>query len=131
MSHNYHLYRDGNPCQECGHLREESIVHIGHSGGGWVFMWRGWRDPEGSPLGRSLTTPTEWFMALIEETAKGAVITDSYGKKLTLQEFWTHVTAKRQPRNGKPANKHSYLPNHSSLDCVHVEGDDVGFYEFS
>jgi hypothetical protein len=32
MSHNYHLYRDGNPCQECGHERAESVVNFAERG---------------------------------------------------------------------------------------------------
>lgn len=126
MSHSYYLYRDGDPCPECGHERRETIVPIGHSGGGWVFLWQGHRDLAASPLNRQLTTPAEWFAALRDETDLGATIVDSYGKQTTLAEFQAYVLAKREPRQGQPPLRHSALD--TTWDCVPVDGDDVDFH---
>jgi hypothetical protein len=129
VSIGFYLQRAGDPCPGCHRDQQEGTVNIGHSAGGWVFLWYGWHTADTSPLNRPLTSPTDWFLALIEETAKGAYIENSLGKKrYTLQEFWRHVTSKREPHNGHPPHRHSDPARTGcGRPCIPVGGDDILF----
>ena len=138
MSTNYYLRRSPDPCPTCGQHRRADEIHIGLSGAGWVFLWRGWRamkvawseDEPVSPIGVDLTSPSGWFAFLAEQLDAGGVIVDEYDHKHTLEDFTQFVISKREPRlGGTPPSRHSDLKG--AGDCVHVDGDDVAFYEFS
>lgn len=123
MSHSYYLFRDGQPCGTCGQDRRASRVHIGHSGSGWVFLWRGWRTIADSPFAAPVRTPANWLTILREEVAAGAVIKDSYGHVIELPVFLDYVIAKRT-HDGQPARRHSDL---GTADVEAVGGDDIAF----
>lgn len=117
MSTNYHLIYPQDPCPTCQRDRNEpSDRHIGLHSGGWVFLWHGYE--------ASLSTPGEWFAHLRAETERGAVIVDEYRVQHDVEAFEQIVLAAR----GLRQRRHSALA-HSR--AVHVEGDDVGFHEFS
>lgn len=133
MSDNWYPYRDGLPCETCGHDKRESRVHIGLSAVGWVFLWRGWREADESPLGVAVITPGEWIDILTREVEQGAVIKDEYDQVKPLDEFLAFVRIKRGEGRGGPPLRHSDL-NDAHLggrDVRHIDGDDIAFYEFS
>lgn len=109
---------------------DHADLMIGHSGGGWVFMWRGYRSGDDDRTGgQQLTTPGEWFTWLAAQDETGAVIVDSYRNEHTLGAFMEIVVRKRLPRNGRAPMIHDDARQYSQPG-VHVEGDDVGFHEF-
>lgn len=130
MGTNYYLELRENPCPTCGRDTSRDL-HIGKSSVGWVFTWRGYRASD-SPAGRDLTSPTEWFTYLTEETATRRVIRDEYGDKTySLADFMSFVASKRDRyTNGDWPDRHE-IPGRYGLDVAHVEGDDVLFSEFS
>lgn len=123
MSTNFYLYRPSDPCEACGHERNEPWrVHIGKSSGGWVFLWRGWDGTEGYGPGVPLETPDAWFAYLADEMRKGAEIKDEYRVSYDLDDFRDFVIRKRdEPRRNSRIKE---------TDVVHVDGDDVAFHEF-
>lgn len=123
MSTNFYLYRPSDPCEACGHERNEPTrLHIGKSSGGWVFLWRGWDGTEGNGPGVPLETPDAWFVYLAEEMSKGAEIKDEYRAPYELDEFRDFVIRKREePRRNSRIK---------DTDVVHADGDDIAFHEF-
>lgn len=128
MSTNFYLR--GQACGTCG--RSDDDLHVGLSGAGWVFLWRGWRardDEDYSPVDRELASPDQWFAFLADQLATGSTLVDEYQQTWTLEKFTEFVRAKREPRHDGPPSRHSDLG--SRPDCIHVGGDDVAFHQFS
>lgn len=130
MSENYHLrWPAADPCPTCGHANDRQDLTIGHSGGGWVFLWRGYHsDEDVRTEGRELAAPSQWFTFLADQLAQGAKIVDDYRKEHSLGEFLAFVVNKRLSSNGQLPSRHSELPD---SQCQRAEGDDIGFYEFA
>jgi hypothetical protein len=129
MGTNYYLEPVDATCPTC-EADNSRQLHIGKSSLGWVFTWHGYRG-EGRPVGRDLTTPTEWFTYLAEETGARKVIRDEYGVSLTPADLMRLVLAKRKPRENGDAPARHETPHSFGFEAVHVEGDDVLFAEFS
>jgi hypothetical protein len=129
MSHNYYLrWPPATPCKTCGHANDRDDLMIGHAGGGWVFLWRGYHSGNDARTnGAELGTPGQWFTFLAGELAGGAVIVDSYRGEHTLGEFLATVVNKRLPLDGEPPSRHSALRPGSA---VASDGDDIDFSEF-
>lgn len=131
MSHNYFLrFPDAERCVTCGHADDQADLMIGHSGGGWVFAWRGYHSGDDDRTGgRQLTTPGEWFTWLTAQCDAGGVIVNGDDKAISLGDFIVFVIRKRLPFNGRAPMIHSDTRPYAQPG-VHVEGDDVGFHEF-
>lgn len=129
MSHNYYLrWPAAEACPTCGHADNRQDLMIGHSGGGWVFLWRGYHSGDDARTdGEELAKPSQWFTFLANQTTHGAVIVDDYRKEHTLGEFLATVIDKRLSRNGRAPSRHSGCGG--ALESA--EGDDVGFYGFA
>lgn len=122
MSTEYYLRRAPKACPTCGHDPMVEDVHIGHSAGGWVFLWQGWRTAEGSPAGRPLDTAEAWFAFLAEEVERGGAIVDEYGSSRPLWWFVQLVAESRA--QDRPARVRLDLVRPS---VEHIDGDDFDF----
>ncbi len=105
-----------------------SETHIGKATRGWVFLWRGWRDPHESPYGTPITTPAEALTAITRAIDDGATIHTEWGETITLETLIERITTARGNRN------HTSLPGcEKACDCniTHTDGDDINFTEFA
>lgn len=125
MSTEYYLRRAPKVCPTCGHDPMAEEVRVGHSAGGWVFLWDGWHTAERSPAGWPLDKPSAWFRFLVEEDKRGSLIMDEYGRGFEVTEFFDLVSSMRFS-NGHPSLRHSNL---TGTDAVHVNGDDFRFHD--
>lgn len=126
MSTEYYLRRAPKACPTCGHDPMAEEVRIGHSSGGWLFLWDGWRTAECSPAGRPLDRPFAWFKFLAEQEERGSAIVDEYGRAYKVTEFFDLVAQAREPRDGRAPLRHSNL---AGTDVVHVNGGDFRFHD--
>lgn len=95
MGTNYYLTLPWEICPTCGHDTSRDL-HIGKSSLGWVFTWRGYQDAN-SPAKCVLTTPSEWFAYLEQETAdRKRVIRDEYGNEVPLETLKNRVLGRRK-----------------------------------
>lgn len=130
MSTNYYLRATPvEPCPTCGHDRTPHTLMVGHSGGGWLFLWKGYHEGDERTGGRAITTPSEWHAYLAERITDGAVLEDEYGSVHSLDWFLAFVASKRDPFNGRCPSRHSDLGYPSGAQ--YIEGDEINFGEFS
>ena len=127
MSNNFFLHLKTIPCPSCGKPDiEDDRIHIGHSAGGWVFLWKGYRGVD-SPPARTIESATDWYEYLAQQiNTGGAEIKDSYGTPWTLPQLISYVVGKRTS-----GSRNSDADRSPERPITPVGGDDIAYHEFS
>lgn len=102
--------------KQCNHCDRYDEIHLGKSSGGWSFSFHGLR-------------PDKWDVAdgaeeILSETAWKTWLWDNdhqihneYGDKLSDQEFWEMVEAKRDETHNHTIYCQVGHPSHAYRDC--------------